>query len=90
MADRQSDLFGQFIADEDEARVPLGVLLLRDKAEELLLALVVGTVRYSVQRILMHDPLERDYWLREARQGYDRTEALKDHSTFGDVLVFGS
>lgn len=58
LADRQRDLLRQFIANENEARVPLRILLLRDEAEELLLPLVIGTVRYSVQRVLMHDSLK--------------------------------
>ena len=58
LADRQRDLLGELVADEDEARVPLGVLLFGYEAEELLLALVVRAVGDPVQRVLVHDSLK--------------------------------
>ena len=58
LSNRQRYFLSELVAHKYKARVPLRILLLRYKTEELLLALVIGTVRNSMQRILMHNSLQ--------------------------------
>ena len=43
----------QFVAEKDETCMPVGICIFGDKAKKSFLCLVIGTVRYSMQGVLV-------------------------------------